>query len=169
MKKLCIVSVLILAGCSSQASRMQECENQGISRDTCYIAEQNRQSAINAAAEKQALENAARQYGQASHKHLDRLAANGCTQVDEANGLCDETHAKAQAPVSSAKPFTKHVGDVEIKRDRLGLVSIDGKPAVEIEHEKGNQSFEAGIYITTIYANGKVALFKNRVFVANAK
>lgn len=50
--------VVVLTGCSTQAQRMSECEAQGISRDTCYLAEQNRQSNINAVAEKQALENA---------------------------------------------------------------------------------------------------------------
>ncbi|EHQ2770440.1 hypothetical protein KRB99_000009 [Salmonella enterica] len=67
MKKLALVAVLALAGCSSQASRMADCQAQGISRDACYMAEQNRQSTINAAAEKQALENAA-QIAQSAHK-----------------------------------------------------------------------------------------------------
>lgn len=48
-----------LAGCTTQADRMAKCEAQGISRDTCYLAEQNRTTALNAAAEKQAMENAA--------------------------------------------------------------------------------------------------------------
>lgn len=61
VKYLVIVAVLgsaLLAGCASPAQRMAECEAQGVSRDACYIAEQNRQSAINTAAEKQAMENA---------------------------------------------------------------------------------------------------------------
>ena len=41
---------------------MSACESKGISRDACYIAEQNRQATINAAAEKQALENAQNLY-----------------------------------------------------------------------------------------------------------
>ncbi len=165
MKKLIIIGAIMLAGCSTQASRMQACEDQGVSRDTCYLAEQNRTNMINAAAEKQALENAARQYGEAAHKHPHKSAANGCTQVDDANGLCDEHSTKA-----NVKPFIKHVGDVEIKRDKLGLVSIDGKPAVEIENEGGNVSYEAGIFIVTIYGKtGKVALSKDRQFVAFAK
>ncbi|QZY67692.1 hypothetical protein [Escherichia coli] len=71
MKKLSLLALLILAGCSSQASRMYECESQGISRDACYVAEQNRQSSINSAAEKQAMENAQAQYPteQAGHHH----------------------------------------------------------------------------------------------------
>lgn len=52
------VAALLLAGCSSPAQRMSNCVAQGVSRDACYVAEQNRQAAITAAAEKQALENA---------------------------------------------------------------------------------------------------------------
>ncbi|MBV7585501.1 hypothetical protein KW851_21900 [Pseudomonas sp. PDM33] len=52
---------LILAGCSSPAQRMSTCLAQGVSRDACYLAEQNRQAAVTAAAEKQALENASSQ------------------------------------------------------------------------------------------------------------
>lgn len=55
---LFILAVSALAACTSPAQRMANCQAQGISRDTCYQTEQNRQSAINAAAEKQALENA---------------------------------------------------------------------------------------------------------------
>ncbi|EKK5568151.1 hypothetical protein PN823_004573 [Enterobacter hormaechei] len=43
------LSILLLAGCSTSASRMRDCERQGISRDTCYLAEQNRQSSSHAA------------------------------------------------------------------------------------------------------------------------
>ncbi len=63
MKKLimmagCIVFVGLVAGCSSAAQRQADCEAKGISRDTCYLAEQQRQSAILSASEKQAMENA---------------------------------------------------------------------------------------------------------------
>lgn len=61
MKK--VVSLLalsfILSACSSPAQRMAECQAQGISKDTCYMAEQNRQTQMNAVYTKQALENAA--------------------------------------------------------------------------------------------------------------
>jgi hypothetical protein len=77
MKKLIMIAVMggILAGCSTEASRMSACENKGISRDACYLAEQNRQATMNAAAEKQALENAQNQYSSGDthsghhHKH----------------------------------------------------------------------------------------------------
>lgn len=55
MKRLIITLVAIgssvlLASCSSPAQRMAECEAQGVSKDTCYLAEQNRTNAINEAA-----------------------------------------------------------------------------------------------------------------------
>lgn len=71
MKKVMMIGVIasLLVGCQSSAQRMADCEAQGVSRDACYIAEQNRKATINAAAEKQALENAAHavQYAQAVH------------------------------------------------------------------------------------------------------
>ncbi|RPH24610.1 hypothetical protein G8S19_12830 [Citrobacter sp. SX206] len=64
MKKLIMIAVMggVLAGCSTEASRMNDCENKGVSRDACYVVEQNRQATINAAAEKQAMENAQNLY-----------------------------------------------------------------------------------------------------------
>lgn len=64
MKKLAIIgAILALAGCTSSAERMYECESQGVSRDACYVAEQNRKATINSAAQKQAMENANDLYG----------------------------------------------------------------------------------------------------------
>lgn len=62
MKKIILFVSLIglLAGCSSPAQRMADCQAQGVSKDTCYLAEQNRQTAILGAAEKQAMENASK-------------------------------------------------------------------------------------------------------------
>lgn len=52
-----LVAAALLTGCSTQACRIRDCEDQGISRDTCYLAEKNHQAAMSAVAEKQALEN----------------------------------------------------------------------------------------------------------------
>ncbi|MBF7955482.1 hypothetical protein [Rahnella victoriana] len=69
MKKLLVIAALaVLAGCSTQASRMADCQSQGVSKDTCYMAEQNRQTAIQSAALKQSMENAAAQYAQTAKK-----------------------------------------------------------------------------------------------------
>lgn len=60
MKKFIFMMMMAvtLAGCSTAAQRQADCQSQGISKDTCYLAEQNRQNAINNAAMKQAMENA---------------------------------------------------------------------------------------------------------------
>lgn len=43
MKKFLILGALLaLTGCSSSASRMAGCKAQGVTRDACYLAEQNR-------------------------------------------------------------------------------------------------------------------------------
>ena len=81
MKKESLIVVItistlsLLSGCTSSAQRMYECQSQGISRDACYVAEQNRKSTINSAAQKQAMENANDLYGakgtevKKGHKH----------------------------------------------------------------------------------------------------
>jgi hypothetical protein len=62
MKKIMLMMVMMaagaLTGCSTAAQRQADCEAKGVSRDTCYLAEQNRQAAIESAALKQAMENA---------------------------------------------------------------------------------------------------------------
>ncbi|HKM97406.1 MAG TPA: hypothetical protein VJY99_12045 [Buttiauxella sp.] len=62
MKKIMLMMVVgmvgTLVGCSSPAQRQAECQAQGVSKDACYMAEQNRQNSINSAAMKQAMENA---------------------------------------------------------------------------------------------------------------
>ncbi|EPT1451956.1 hypothetical protein ACVOZ6_003544 [Escherichia coli] len=52
------VAILLLAGCKSAADRMYECEAHGVSRDACYMAEQNRQASMNNAAQNAAYQNA---------------------------------------------------------------------------------------------------------------
>lgn len=74
-----IASAVLLSGCTSSAERMYECESHGVSRDACYVAEQNRKATINATAQKQAMENANDLYGakgtetnKARHHHRHR-------------------------------------------------------------------------------------------------
>lgn len=76
MKKLLLVGLVasLLAGCQSSASRMAECQAEGVSRDACYMAEQNRKASVNNAALSQAMSNAqhAVQHGQAARHHEKR-------------------------------------------------------------------------------------------------
>ena len=67
-----LLGVVALAGCTSSAQRMAECEAQGISKDTCYLAEQNRKNSINNAAQAAAYANArdaVNQKAQSAHKY----------------------------------------------------------------------------------------------------
>lgn len=135
MKKITMLAIVLISGCSTQASRMADCEAQGVSRDACYISEQNRQSTIHAAAEKQALENAQTQFAQA---------------VKE-------------------KAHTWKGYDVEVKRDSLGIVTLDGKPAVQSEVTDKATAYEQGLFTIIFYKTGKVALMKEGQFVGYLK
>ncbi len=55
---LTAITGTLLMGCTSPAERMADCQAQGVSRDTCYMAEQNRRNAMNQMAEEQAMRNA---------------------------------------------------------------------------------------------------------------
>lgn len=54
-----LVAIVLLAGCTSSAQRMYECEASGVSKDACYVAEQNRKANLNGAAQTAAFANAA--------------------------------------------------------------------------------------------------------------
>ena len=105
VQKRLLVSVVagLLAGCTSSAERMAKCESQGVSKDACYIAEQNRINTLNAAAEKQALENAQQQYGQATHKAVVKTGygvtvkrgTDGIVTVNGKPAALDEKNADA--------------------------------------------------------------------------
>lgn len=117
--KLILLAVMtssaILAGCSSPAQRMAECEAQGISKDTCYLSEQNRQQGINNAAMAAAYANAANatrtheaeQHAQAAHVADPMRAATLSSQVLKAtlsNGFFTAT-------VNGKKAMVKRIND----------------------------------------------------------
>ncbi|HAS1069806.1 TPA: hypothetical protein I3803_003992 [Enterobacter cloacae] len=141
MNKLMIFSVtaLFMAGCSNEATRMANCEAKGVSRDACYVAEQNRQAAINSAAEKQALENAQSLYPQ-----------------------------KAQA-AKTESTFTKHYDGMPIVRDKWGIVTVDGKLATKDEVTADATTYNQGLYTIIVYKTGKVAVMKEKLFEGYAK
>ncbi|EMR5622788.1 hypothetical protein ABL632_004009 [Salmonella enterica subsp. enterica serovar Braenderup] len=148
MKKLALVAVLALAGCSSQASRIADCQAEGISRDACYMAEKDRQNSINAAAEKQALENAA--------------------QVAQSARIDPPQRAQA-AHKKGSGVIVKHFNGFEVKKDKLGIVSYNGSPAAVIETAEKATVYQSGITKITWYKNGKVAIMENDVFAGWAK
>lgn len=107
-----VVIAILLAGCTSTASRMAECEAQGVSKDTCYLAEQNRQTAIYAAAEKQALESAAKQYAQsAKSKTLQTRIAGIDIKIspDIKQGYIEQTAAALTEENQYAQVYQKGV------------------------------------------------------------
>ena len=85
-------------------------KTQGVTGDSCYLAEQSRHLSRVGAAGKQALVNAP--FSQEEHK-------------------------------SAAKAW--RYKDVVVSRDKLGIVSIDGKPAVMNEENNGAQVFVTGM------------------------
>lgn len=141
MKKLVVVAsvIAVLTGCSSQASRMADCKAKGVSHDACYVAEQNRQAVITGTAEKQALENAQGAYPQ-----------------------------RAQS-VKKVTTFTKHYDGMTIKRDKLGIVTVDGKPAAQDEITAQATTYSQGLHTFIVYKTGKVAVMKDGQFLGYAK
>lgn len=98
-----LISIALLAGCSTQASRMSDCESQGISKDACYIAEQNKQASVTNAAETAALRNATKSVEQTTYQpfktHLAGLNieanAQGQMYVDGKPALITEDNVDA--------------------------------------------------------------------------
>ncbi|PCM84114.1 hypothetical protein CP903_03500 [Enterobacter cloacae] len=71
MKKVLITvaGALVLAGCVSPAQRIANCTASGVSYDTCYLSEQQRQQSINNASLSAAYANAARATETNKHTH----------------------------------------------------------------------------------------------------
>lgn len=165
-KNLSLIAGLLLTSCSSQADKIAQCEAQGISRDACYLAEQNKRATINAAAEKQALENAAKQYAQRAHKtsckDLRNFHAQGLQLTPQ-----QVKEYEACAPTSehtlAVKPRTWSGFGVTVERHADGLVYVDGKPAALDESTEQAQVYSQGLYQVVIYNNGKANLIENRV------
>lgn len=147
MKKLMMLAMLVsasslIAGCSTPAQmaqqRMNECESKGISKDTCYLVEQNRQQSYNEAAQNAAWVNArdatagtgiwakkdALQHAQSAHKHLPK----GCTQVMDANGQCDVKPAKTSNSFKQFSSEAEHVMNMPISDAAEYLLSKSWKP-----------------------------------------
>lgn len=132
--KLLIVSSLFLAGCQSSESRIAECQAQGVSRDTCYLVEQNRKQSMYAVAEKQALENAtnALQHAQAAHK------------------------APADYKPGNLKPISVKAYGVAFRRSRDGFAYIDDKPAAHDEATADADVYSVGLTTVIVYKSGKI-------------
>lgn len=131
---LSLLAIIVLSGCNSSTQRMADCQAQGISRDACYIAEQNRKASILAAVSKQAMENAQAHYPVQHAQWAHRLP-----EVWTGFGTIVEKRADS-------------------------LVYVDGKPATLEETEDTAKVYQQGLYQVIFYRNGKVQLMKNNVY-----
>lgn len=154
MKKLMMIAVgsVLLAGCVSPAEqarqRMAECQAQGISKDTCYLAEQNRQNVYNEAAQNAAWANA-------------RDAAAG-------SGIWAKKDAKQHAQAAK-KAGVKHWKGMKLDVTKNSLI-VDGKPAAVSETNKEATVYQQGLFSYVVYANGKIAVMDDKnVFQGYAK
>lgn len=174
-----LVPMVLLAGCTSSAQRMSDCEAQGVSRDACYVAEQNRQNGISAQAEAQAMRNAqalypvapvkhhhnSTQYAQSAHKNRDKISCDDLRHFISA-GIELTPGQQKQIPAchlntASAPRSVKGYG-VTVKIDGQ-QVYVDGKPAALDEHTPTSDVYSQGLYQVVVYKSGKVALLKERV------
>lgn len=126
---LVALSAAIAAGCSSPAQRMAECEAQGVSKDACYIAEQNKQAAVNAAAEKQALENAQALYPVQKAQSSKKVKIfNGMKLVINSTGLIvDGKPAALDESNADAKTYSQGLYVFIVYQSGKIAVMQDGK------------------------------------------
>lgn len=75
---------------------------------------------------------------------------------------------KAQAAKKEIT-FTKHYDGMTIKRDKLGILTVDGKPAAKDEVTANATTYSQGLYTIIVYKNGKVAVMKDNSFQGYAK
>ncbi len=140
MKKFTIIAILLtLAGCSSPEQRMTECESKGISKDTCYLAEQNRQATARAAI-LGASESAALQHAQA-----------------------------AKYKPGTMQPIHVKKFDIDFKRSRDGFAWINEKLAANDENTADASTYSAGLYTVIVYKNGRIVAMKDGQFLGRMK
>lgn len=153
MKKTLLAVVMagataLLSACTTPAQRMAECERQGISKDTCYLAEQNRQNAYNESAQNAAWANA-------------RDAAAG-------TGLWAKKDAKQHAQAAKAAHTFKWEGmKITIRGE---ILDVDGVLGALDENEPQAKVYSQGLYTFIYYpAKGKLAVSKEGQFQGYAR
>ena len=132
-------AAILLSACTSSAQRMADCELQGISKDTCYLAEQNRQNAYNEAAQNAAWANA-------------RDAAAG-------TGIWAKKDAKQHAQAAKSTHAFKWGGmKITIRGE---ILDVDGVLGALDENEPQAKVYSQGLYTFIYYpAKGKLAVSK---------
>lgn len=64
-----IISICFLAGCTTQADRLAKCQNLGVSIDTCYAKDMDRETSMRNIYQAQALRNSAKALEDSEYKH----------------------------------------------------------------------------------------------------
>ncbi|WP_288822018.1 hypothetical protein [uncultured Leclercia sp.] len=137
-----IGAAVALSACKSPEQRMAECASQGISKDTCYLVEQNRQQSYNEAAQNAAYANA-----------RDAAAGTGVWAKKD-------KHAKQHAQAAH-KPGVKHWKGMKLEITKNGLV-VDGKPAAVSETSEKATVYQQGLYSYVVYSNGKIGVLDDK-------
>ncbi len=119
---------------------MADCESKGISKDTCYLAEQNRQASITNAAEAAALQNAAKQYPAKQY---------------------------AQAAHKTVKT---HLAGLDIVINAQQQMYVDGKPALITEQNKDATVYQQGVFNIIHYTRThKLFVMQNGKIIGKGK
>lgn len=126
---LTVSGAAILAGCTSPAQRIAQCEANGISKDACYIAEQNKQTVTNAAAEKQALENTQALFPKQKAQSAKKAKTfNGMKLVMNSTGLVvDGKPAALDESNADAKTYSQGLYAFIVYKSGKIAVMQDGK------------------------------------------
>lgn len=142
MKKPLLFAVIFLAGCSTEASRMQACLDKGVSRDACYIGESNRKAA------------------------LDGAVWNSL--YNDPNRYRDKHDAKQHAQAAKKERVYKSK-DVRVVIRPDGMITVNEHLAALDETTPKAKAYSQGLYTVIVYNTGKVALMENGVFVEYMK
>lgn len=168
-----LLAFIVLSGCTSPAQRMANCEAQGISKDTCYLSEQNRQQSINNAAEAAALNNAAQavrsqsvptQHAQSAKRQktsCDDLKLFQSKEIEMTPQQYDELAAcnRALSSKSGTGKVWKGYG-VKVERKVDGSIYVDDHAALRTEQNEKADVYQSGLYNVIIYKNGTVILMQ---------
>ncbi|MEL4016769.1 hypothetical protein [Dryocola clanedunensis] len=88
----------------------------------------------------------------------------GCTpaiDMAEAQAQTDSQHAQV---AHKAPTIIKHYNGMTIKRDKLGMVTIDGKPTTNDENTATASVYSSGLDAVIIYKNGSIAVMREGRF-----
>lgn len=107
--------------------------------------------------------------------HVTGIVLGACLVISGAVPAIAHTtaeHHKGQdATVTAGKKASKQWKGygVTVKRDSLGLITVDGKPAAQGEVTEKATTYQQGLFTVILYNSGKVALMNQGQFVGYLK